>query len=89
MRTMIAFAELLERLVFTPSRNAKIALLRRYFATQPDPDRGVGLAAHHRRAVVHRRQAGADPRACRDAHRSGAVRAGRTIMSAIWPRRSR
>jgi len=42
---MIAFAELLERLVFTPSRNAKIALLRRYFATQPDPDRGLGLAA--------------------------------------------
>ncbi len=42
---MIAFADLLERLVFTPSRNAKIALLRRYFATQPDPDRGIGLAA--------------------------------------------
>ncbi|HEY2133662.1 MAG TPA: cisplatin damage response ATP-dependent DNA ligase [Acetobacteraceae bacterium] len=42
---MIAFAELLERLVFTPGRNAKIALLRRYFATQPDPDRGLGLAA--------------------------------------------
>ncbi len=42
---MIAFAELLERLVFTPSRSAKIALLRRYFLTQPDPDRGIGLAA--------------------------------------------
>jgi DNA ligase-1 len=42
---MIAFADLLERLVFTPSRNAKIALLQRYFATQPDPDRGLGLAA--------------------------------------------
>ncbi|MBS0559938.1 MAG: cisplatin damage response ATP-dependent DNA ligase [Proteobacteria bacterium] len=42
---MIAFADLLERLVFTPSRNAKIALLRRYFATAPDPDRGWGLAA--------------------------------------------
>ncbi|HVY15903.1 MAG TPA: cisplatin damage response ATP-dependent DNA ligase [Rhodopila sp.] len=42
---MIAFATLLERLVFTPSRNAKIALLRRYFATQPDPERGIGLAA--------------------------------------------
>ncbi len=42
---MIAFADLLERLVFTPSRNAKIALLHRYFATQPDPDRGLGLAA--------------------------------------------
>jgi DNA ligase-1 len=42
---MIAFADLLERLVFTPSRNAKVALLRRYFSTQPDPDRGIGLAA--------------------------------------------
>ena len=42
---MIAFADLLERLVFTPGRLAKIALLRRYFATQPDPDRGFGLAA--------------------------------------------
>src|SRR5580692_13194077 len=42
---MIAFAALLERLVFTPSRNAKIALLRRYFLTQPDPNRGIGLAA--------------------------------------------
>jgi DNA ligase-1 len=42
---MIAFAALLERLVFTPGRNAKIALLRRYFASQPDPDRGLGLAA--------------------------------------------
>ena len=42
---MIAFSELLERLVFTPGRLAKIALLRRYFTTQPDPERGIGLAA--------------------------------------------
>lgn len=42
---MITFAALLERLAFTPARNAKIALLRRYFATTPDPDRGIGLAA--------------------------------------------
>jgi DNA ligase-1 len=42
---VIAFADLLERLVFTPGRNAKIALLRRYFETGPDPDRGIGLAA--------------------------------------------
>ncbi|WP_240790934.1 cisplatin damage response ATP-dependent DNA ligase [Roseomonas sp. AR75] len=40
-----AFAALLERLVFTPGRNAKLALLRQYFATEPDPDRGIGLAA--------------------------------------------
>ncbi len=31
--------------MFSPGRNAKIALLRRYFATAPDPDRGIGLAA--------------------------------------------
>ena len=40
-----AFAELLERLVFTPGRNAKLALLGQWFAQQPDPDRGIGLAA--------------------------------------------
>ncbi len=42
---MIAFAELLERLTLTPGRLAKIALLRRFFETEPDPDRGIGLAA--------------------------------------------
>ena len=42
---MIAFADLLERLVLTPGRLAKIALLRRYFATEADPDRGFALAA--------------------------------------------
>jgi DNA ligase 1 len=40
-----AFAELLERLLFSPGRNAKLALMVRWFATQPDPDRGIGLAA--------------------------------------------
>ncbi len=40
-----AFANLLERLLFTQGRLAKIALLRDWFATQPDPDRGIGLAA--------------------------------------------
>ncbi len=39
------FARLLERLLYTPGRNAKLALLRHWFATQPDPDRGIGLAA--------------------------------------------
>ena len=42
---MIPFANLLERLVFTPGRLAKLALLRQYFATVPDPDRGLALAA--------------------------------------------
>jgi len=40
-----AFAALLERLVFSPGRNAKLALLRQWFAEQPDPERGIGLAA--------------------------------------------
>ena len=42
---MIAFATLLERLLFTHGRTDKVALLRQYFATQPDPDRGLALAA--------------------------------------------
>lgn len=42
---MRAFADLLENLVFTPGRNAKLAHLRAYFAAQPDPDRGWALAA--------------------------------------------
>jgi DNA ligase-1 len=40
-----AFADLLERLVFAPGRNTKISLLRAYFATRPDPERGYALAA--------------------------------------------
>ena len=43
--SLIAFATLLERLLFSPGRNAKLALLGQWFATQPDPDRGIGLAA--------------------------------------------
>ena len=44
-RTMKAFAALLENLVFTPGRNAKLAHLMDYFAQTPDPDRGWALAA--------------------------------------------
>jgi DNA ligase-1 len=39
------FAELLDRLVLTASRNGKLKLMRDYFATAPDPDRGYALAA--------------------------------------------
>ncbi|MEC9344301.1 MAG: ATP-dependent DNA ligase, partial [Pseudomonadota bacterium] len=42
---MKPFADLLERLVLTPSRNRKIELLVHYFRDRPDPDRGLGLAA--------------------------------------------
>ena len=42
---MKAFAELLDRLAYTPSRNDKLRLLADYFATTPDPDRGYALAA--------------------------------------------
>jgi DNA ligase-1 len=42
---MTPLAELLERLVFTPARNGRIALLRDWVATRPDPERGYGLAA--------------------------------------------
>lgn len=42
---MDTFAQLLERLLLTPSRNAKLALMADYFRTQPDPERGWALAA--------------------------------------------
>ena len=42
---MKLFAELLDRLLYTPARNTKIALIEDYFRQEPDPDRGFGLAA--------------------------------------------
>lgn len=42
---MKAFAELLDRLTYTPGRNDKLRLLAHYFRTTPDPDRGWALAA--------------------------------------------
>jgi DNA ligase-1 len=42
---MQRFAELLDRLVYTTARNAKLKLLEDYFRTTPDPDRGWALAA--------------------------------------------
>ncbi|TRW96045.1 cisplatin damage response ATP-dependent DNA ligase [Paracoccus sp. M683] len=42
---MKPFATLLERLAFTPARNAKLRLLRHYLDSTPDPDRGYALAA--------------------------------------------
>ncbi|HVI31554.1 cisplatin damage response ATP-dependent DNA ligase [Phenylobacterium sp.] len=42
---MRAFAELLDRLSLTPSRNAKLTLVRDYLRDTPDPDRGWALAA--------------------------------------------
>ena len=42
---MRAFAELLDRLVYTRSRNAKLKLIADYLRETPDPDRGWALAA--------------------------------------------
>jgi DNA ligase-1 len=42
---VIAFAALLERLIFSPARNTKLRLMEEYFRTAPDPDRGYALAA--------------------------------------------
>ncbi|MDP3173465.1 MAG: cisplatin damage response ATP-dependent DNA ligase [Phenylobacterium sp.] len=42
---MRAFAELLDRLSLTASRNAKLTLVRDYLTQTPDPDRGWALAA--------------------------------------------
>ncbi|MGI9401517.1 MAG: cisplatin damage response ATP-dependent DNA ligase, partial [Rhizobiaceae bacterium] len=42
---MREFANLLERLLLTPSRNRKVELLVHYFQATVDPNRGFALAA--------------------------------------------
>jgi DNA ligase-1 len=42
---MKAFATLLDRLTYTPSRHGKLKLMQGYFLSTPDPDRGFALAA--------------------------------------------
>lgn len=42
---MRAFAELIDRLVYTRSRNQKLRLIADYLRATPDPDRGWALAA--------------------------------------------
>lgn len=42
---MRAFSRMLDRLAFTPSRNAKLTLMHDYFRDTPDPERGWALAA--------------------------------------------
>jgi DNA ligase 1 len=42
---MRAFADLLDRLIYTRSRNAKLLLIGDYLKATPDPDRGWALAA--------------------------------------------
>ena len=42
---MKSFALMLDKLSYTSSRNGKLALLKEYFLTTPDPDRGYALAA--------------------------------------------
>lgn len=42
---MIAFASLLERLIFSPARQTKLRLMTEYFRATADPDRGYALAA--------------------------------------------
>ena len=42
---MERFAELLDHLLVTPSRNEKLELIARYLRDTPDPDRGWALAA--------------------------------------------
>lgn len=39
------FAHLLDRLAYEPRRNAKLRLLKDFFASTPDPERGYALAA--------------------------------------------
>ena len=69
-----AFAALLDALLFTPSRNGKLRLMKEYFATRPDPERGWALAALSGELGVRCGQAGAGARPRRRPRRPGAAR---------------
>tara|TARA_B100000579_G_C22792104_1_gene835090 strand:+ start:1012 stop:1209 length:198 start_codon:yes stop_codon:yes gene_type:complete len=38
------FSNLLEKIIFTPSRNSKISIISHFFKNCKDPDRGFALA---------------------------------------------
>ena len=71
---MQRFAELLDRLVLTPSRNGKLTLLVDYFRDRRGSRPRAGAGGHHRRSRRSPRQAGDAARAGRRAHGPGAVR---------------
>jgi hypothetical protein len=56
---MNRFADLLDMLVFTPSRNAKLKLLRDYFRRTPDPGARLCACGDCPRSRHHVGQAGA------------------------------
>ena len=68
------FAELLDRLFYTPPRNGKLRLLVDYFRRAPDPERGYALAAITGTLSFDAGQAGVGARAGGRADRSAAVR---------------
>ena len=85
---MQAFADLLDRLVLTPSRNGKLRLLTDYFRATPDPDRGYALAALAGTLDIP----GVKPKLCASWCSSAWTRccfAIRMTMSAIWRKPSR
>ena len=55
---MNRFAELLDRLVLTPSRNGKLRLMEDYFREVPDPERGWAVAAITRDLEIRTVKAG-------------------------------
>ena len=83
---MRAFADLLDRLSFTASRNAKLTLVRDYLRETPDPERGWALAALTGELSFDAAKPALHPQGGRGADGPGAVRAGPTTMSATWPR---
>ena len=71
---MKAFAELLDRLAYTPSRNDKLRLLAGYFASAPGPRTRLGARSTHRRVVLQAAAAAHTHRSRCRARRSGVVR---------------
>ena len=70
---MRAFADLLDRLIYTRSRNAKLRLIVDYLRATPDPDRGWAMAALTGELDLAGGETGCDPRVDRGAGGPSAV----------------
>ena len=86
---MRAFAHLLDRLAFTRSRNAKLTLVSDFLRHTPDPERGWALAALTGDLVFREAKPSAIRAAVEARMDAASPWPGRSITSAISPRRWR
>ena len=83
---MRRFAQLLERLAFTPARNGKLKLLTDYLAADARSRSGLGIGRDHPRPHARHGEAGDACVRSRPSGWTASSSGSPTTSSAIWPR---